>query len=69
MGDLVNFPSMKFVRFYKDFIECDFCGQHTKGRVYEDSQEIVCGSCNSVLFEFKDEEDDFMIVFRPDEDV
>ena len=58
MGDLLNFPSLKFVRFYKDYIECDFCGQLTRGRVYEDSQEIVCGSCNASMFEFGTTEPD-----------
>ncbi len=47
--------SKPYVRFYKDFIECDFCGEHTRGRVYEGSQEIVCGACNATLWEFEDD--------------
>ena len=66
MGDLIDFPSKKFVRFYRDYIECDFCGQLTRGRVYEDSQEIVCGSCNSSMFEFETSEE--QIVFEIDDD-
>jgi ribosomal protein S27E len=52
-----------YVRFYRDFVECDFCGQLTRGRVYEDSQEITCGSCNATLWEF---ESDIAIAFEPD---
>lgn len=66
MGDLVDFPSQKYVRFYRDFIECDWCGQLTRGRVYEGTQEIVCGACNSVLYEFETTEEE--IVFEPEVD-
>ena len=52
-----------YVRFYRDFIECDFCGQLTRGRVYEDSQEIICGSCHATLWEV---EDDIAISFESD---
>ena len=48
-AEIINLDQRKdeerpYVRFYRDFIECDFCGQLTRGRVYEDSQEITCGS-------------------------
>ena len=65
MGDLLDFPSRKYVRFYRDYVECDWCGQLTRGRVYEGSQEIVCGACEGVMFEFETTEED--IVFEPDE--
>ena len=65
MADVIDFPSKKFVRFYKDYIECDFCGQMTRGRVYEGAQEIVCGTCNIAIYEFETTEQD--IVFDPDE--
>jgi len=64
MADVIDFPSKKFVRFYKDYIECDFCGQMTRGRVYEGAQEIVCGACNSAIYEFYT--DDEEVVFEPD---
>lgn len=66
MADVIEFPVLKYVKFYRDFIECDFCGQLTRGRVYDGCQEIVCGACNSVLFEFETTEEE--IVFELDED-
>ena len=30
-----------FVRFYAEYIECDFCGEPTRGRVYDGEQEVV----------------------------
>jgi hypothetical protein len=66
MGDLLDFPSRKYVRFYRDYVECDWCGQLTRGRVYEGSQEIVCGACSSVMFEFETTEEE--ITFELDED-
>lgn len=43
-----EYPS---VRFYAEYIECDFCGEPTRGRVYEGEQEVVCGSCHRTLIE------------------
>ncbi len=39
----------RFVRFYVDYIDCDFCGQPTRGRVYDSTQEVTCGSCGKIL--------------------
>jgi hypothetical protein len=53
---VVQFPEQKdYVRFYDDFVECDFCGQLTRGRVYEGSQKITCGACHTPFFEFHTE--------------
>ena len=43
--------SPSFVRFYEEHIECDFCGQHTRGRVYDGTQCVLCGSCGHTLIE------------------
>lgn len=48
----------RYERYYIDFIECDFCGQSTKGRVYPHSLTVVCGSCHKPLKEVPHEEDD-----------
>lgn len=40
-----------FVRFYAEYIECDFCGEPTRGRVYDGEQEVVCDSCHRSLIE------------------
>jgi hypothetical protein len=43
---------MHYVRHYEKFIECDFCGQQTRGRVYDDEPEkVYCGACNNVMIE------------------
>lgn len=49
--------SPQFVQIYAKHIECDFCGQLTRGRVYQGSNVVVCGACNKPLMEFEDEED------------
>lgn len=67
MADVIDFPLQKWVKFYRDYIECDFCGQLTRGRVYDGCQEIVCGACNSVMFEFETTEE--QIVFEADEEL
>ena len=38
-----------FVRFYAEYIECDFCGEPTRGRVYDQTQEVICGACGKIL--------------------
>ena len=40
----------EFERHYDKFIDCDFCGQATRGRVYPDKPTAVyCGACNKVI--------------------
>jgi hypothetical protein len=67
MGDVLDFERGSFVRFFKEYVDCGWCDQPTRGRVYEESQKIVCSVCNGVLLEIDDEpmlmltleEDDF----------
>tara|TARA_R110000751_G_scaffold23668_4_gene65308 strand:- start:1139 stop:1435 length:297 start_codon:yes stop_codon:yes gene_type:complete len=33
--------------YYKETIPCDFCGEHTHGRILE--KDILCGSCKKVI--------------------
>ena len=41
-----------YTQHYSRHIECDFCGQMTRGRVWEDDPtKVKCGACNGVLFE------------------
>lgn len=51
-GNVIHIASRRYVRFWAEEIECDFCGAPTRGRVYEDSAEVTCGACNSVIYEF-----------------
>lgn len=64
LSNVVTLPVKRYVRFYKDFVECDFCGQQTRGRVYEGSQQVTCGSCSAVLIEVNHDQLD--ITFEPD---
>jgi len=35
---------------YQAYVECDFCGQQTKGRIYPDAPTRVrCGSCDRII--------------------
>lgn len=37
-------------RHYSDYIECDFCGRATRGRIpAEDPYKVYCSSCNRVI--------------------
>ena len=51
--NVLPFKSRKYVNFYREYIDCDFCGQQTLGRVYEGSQSIDCGACGRAMFEVR----------------
>ena len=60
MSDVPNLNDVvlkdrSYHRFYKGFIECDFCGQQTRGRVYSGSHEVKCGACHAVLLDISDQ--------------
>ena len=64
LDNVVILPVKRYVRFYRDYVECDFCGQQTRGRVYEGSQQVTCGACHSVLVEVN--HDEIGVLFEPD---
>jgi len=40
----------EFKRHYDNYVDCDFCGQATRGRVYPDRPTAVhCGACDRVI--------------------
>tara|TARA_R100001129_G_C5169762_1_gene204466 strand:- start:269 stop:484 length:216 start_codon:yes stop_codon:yes gene_type:complete len=54
MSDVPNLDDVvlkdrSYYNFYEAFIECDFCGQQTRGRVYTGSDNVKCGACDAVL--------------------
>ena len=55
MAVVLKFERNDFVRFFKDYVECAHCEQQTRGRVYEESQQITCSVCDGVLLEIDDE--------------
>ncbi len=56
-----------FVRFFADYVTCNACGNETRGRVYQESEQVVCSSCKAVLISM---ETDFaemtVIMFEPE---
>ena len=40
-----------FVRFFSDYVICDYCGVETRGRCYAETQQVVCSSCKGVLLD------------------
>jgi hypothetical protein len=41
----------KYRPWYENVVDCDFCGQPTHGRVYEDTRKVVCGSCQKTIID------------------
>jgi transcription elongation factor Elf1 len=42
----------RFIRYYSDYVDCDFCGEQTRGRVYastESVRKVTCGSCHKEI--------------------
>ena len=43
---------MNYTQVFHRFVNCDFCGVYTRGRIYEDEPEVIrCGSCHYPLSE------------------
>tara|TARA_R110000850_G_scaffold24798_1_gene72114 strand:+ start:90 stop:266 length:177 start_codon:yes stop_codon:yes gene_type:complete len=42
--------SDSYVKYYHDFIDCDWCGMMTRGRIYkEEPAHVRCGACDREL--------------------
>lgn len=58
-----------FVRFFADYVTCNACDNETRGRVYQESERVVCSSCNAVLIDMETELASMTVVmFEPEED-
>jgi len=45
-------PKEGYQRYYDSYVECDFCGASTRGRVHvERPHSVVCGSCSRIIAE------------------
>ena len=60
MSDVPNLDDVvlkdrRYYSFYEGFVECDFCGQQTRGRVYSGSQQVKCGACHAVLLDISEQ--------------
>jgi len=51
MTNVVKMRHNEFVRFFKEYIVCEECGEETRGRVYSESQQVVCSKCKGVLLD------------------
>lgn len=40
------------VRFFKEYVVCDYCHAETRGLVYSESQQVVCSACKGVLLDY-----------------
>lgn len=69
MGDLICIEAhdRDWVRFFRDPWDCDWCGLPTRGRVYEETQTVVCGACRKPLLEI-DSDPRHYIAFEEDID-
>ena len=43
-------------RYYVKHIDCDWCGKQTRGRVYENRTDVICGACKKQLKELNEKE-------------
>jgi uncharacterized protein (DUF983 family) len=68
MADVIDMKEYFSVRFFKRDILCGFCGNPTRGRVYDSGEAIVCTECGGPMMEL--ESDDFAgnmtIIFDPE---
>jgi hypothetical protein len=46
---IIEGGDLPFLRYYDSHVTCDFCGQQTRGRLYEYSVDVVCGSCREAI--------------------
>ena len=42
---------LTYTRWYADFIDCDWCGCMTRGRLHENRKEVLCGACERPLID------------------
>ncbi len=66
MGRVINFERGPFGRFFKDYVDCGWCEQPTRGRDDEDRTKIVCSEGQWVLLEI-DDEPMVMLTFEEDD--
>jgi len=47
-----------YKRYYVVHTECEWCGQHTRGRIYPTNPtSVICGSCNKEIVRLPSDED------------
>jgi len=67
MGDIIKFGERHVVHFFTNPVECDWCGEETKGFVYEGMQSIVCSLCKEPMLVIEDKPT-FIVTMEYDDD-
>ena len=69
MAKLIKFDpeNRQFVRFFSDYVDCGWCEQPTRGRVYEESEQITCSVCKQPLLDMS-EDTQYVVEFEPEND-
>mgnify|MGYP002624621925 FL=1 len=54
MAKIIKFGERHVVHFFTNPVDCDWCGEETKGFVYEGMQSVVCSMCKQPLLIIED---------------
>ena len=42
---------LNYTRWYPEYINCDWCEKTTRGRLYKNSNTVICGACQRPLID------------------
>jgi len=67
MGEVIRLEEQErdWVRFFAEYWDCNACGLPTRGRVYEETQTVVCHACRAPILEI-DSDPRHYIAFEED---
>ena len=68
MAEIIKFGERHVVHFFTEPVTCDWCGEETKGFVYEGMQSIVCSLCKQPLLIIEDKPTFIVTLEDDDED-
>lgn len=68
MAEIIKFGERHVVHFFTNPVDCDWCGEGTKGFVYEGMQSIVCSLCKQPLLIIEDKPTFIVTLEDDDED-
>lgn len=71
MAQIKRIRRKEFVRFFKEYIICDHCGNDTRGRCYAETEKVVCSICYNTILDarlMEEEDKRITILFTPDGD-
>lgn len=68
MAEIIKFGERHVVHFFTNPVDCDWCGEETKGFVYEGMQSIVCSLCKQPLLIIEDKPTFIVTLEDDDED-